>query len=311
MISKKDIDFNIATMTTDVEQEDEKKATRIDEENAEVKDYYEKMRCKIIEIYEKGEKQKALDMLWEELQQPYLPLSVEQDFYDLYNAYSLALREEALKIDWNTISKNEIHDRILNKSTGAIDLYFLNLYLVHILESKGLDPNQQNNITLDQEDSIFIQFLLTHPYIINMEKYNLLVELKNNGVNQEFKYINTNFVHNHQCNGDCCHDFVVNPTKMILPEQNPIVKEVAKEFENMDAKRPDILNYEMELLYIIYVFVFPRQEIAHSQKLVKAISSYVHGIFEGTTYDKNDPIIQIIESELARISELDNNPYAF
>lgn len=307
MLTKKDISFNNQTLTSDQNSdlESDTNHQRIENNNEEVSSYYQKLRAHIIETYTNGDKQKAINLLWEELQQPYLPLSIEQDFYDLYNAYSLAVREEAHQIDWDKITRNEIFDRILNHSTGAIDLYFVNLYLTHLSQTQGYQEiNTDNTLHLDETDFKFFQFLLTHPYIVNMEKYNFLMELKNAGVDHDF-----NFVNNHL---DPDKKFVINPKTLALPEQIDCLEKVAKWFEDQDQKRPDILSYEIQLLSLVYVYLFPiMSDIKDASHIQNAIHSYVYGIMDGTPYDRQDPIIQIIESELARIDEIDQNPYAF
>ncbi len=291
----------------------------IDQDDPEVQSYYQKIQNKAKELYHQGQKQAAADLLWEELEQPYLPETVYNDFYDLYTTYSLGAREEANQVDFNQLSKQQIYNRILVKNTGKLDTYFIHNYLCFLSEQQGNSAcSQPKPLVLDAEDHQFFNFIFKHPFIPTFNKVGFLNDLRIAGVQESFEFMNHDLQPANKV-------WIVTPNDTNLDDDNPTYyHEVLTELKKLCAKQPDVLELAMSNVGVVAEFLFPIMERADAYQIFPPVDEFatdaaamVQDMLAGeTAYDahmKHKQLAGLFGLILERFIQNDNDdkPYSF
>lgn len=230
-----------------------KKISRVDGDIEEVSNFYQKILENVDELlYEKKYKE-AIDILEEELSQPYLPIK----YYDLFNEKKFDILSE--------ISNVKYEEKFWRKSPSEI---------LSLIIDSNVDISEYWNVFLTkiEDDEIplnhfhyEIEQILTSNKIHNFDKMMIINHLLIEEYEKEFNFYNT-----HTNKKSIISPILVNDLYIKLGYEEAWKMLNEKTFKDIVRS-----NFCLEILRNVFDFYFPFNEFESLSSMVESILDYV------------------------------------
>lgn len=233
-----------------------------------IKEFYSEVVKKILDLVNKEEFDKALEILDEELSQPYVP----NELYHNLNQIKIEIEQQLTENKYNNkvakLSKLEIWNFVYNEKTHKFDNVYFNILLSKFNEQfDDVDYAMINKIFLDKK-------------VDNVSKSIMIHDLREMKVNHDFD------LYNDYLN----KTFKINPFKNIeLDEQ---VVKLANELDEIFSKNPSKSEIALSLLQVLATKFIPQTIKFNNNDIIKTVVNMTNSLFSEE---------DIIENEISSI----------
>ncbi len=231
-----------------------------------IDDYYQKLSQDLLTYIQAKEYQKVLDIIEDELQQPYIP---QQHYINLLNTkdeVEMMLGESMYEDTINSLSKLQIWDKIYDTKNEKINLVFLNLFLSRFGEAfDDVDLSMMQKIFLDKK-------------MPNTEKTILVSALVDLHIDHDFKYYNVYLK----------KTLSFNPLHLVDAEANAKSEQIYGALEKYYLKDPSKLQIAASLLQVLFIECFPNEFNFANDLVVTTITNVVDALFNQTEIIENE-----------------------
>ncbi len=239
----------------------------------DLKQYYSDISLKIISLIKEEKYEDALDIIDDELEQPYVPNSILVSFTRTRKEIEIQLAQSKFDSEIESMTKFEMWNKIYDEKKHKVDIVFLNI----LLEKFGEE--------FDELDFAVINKIFKDKKISNLDKSHLLFiifdfdpdykfTLYNNFLNKEFSFIPRE---------------VVNT---VIPRELTI-----KKLEETFMKDPSKLEISYNLLQLLSSQYIPQEIPFSDDEIAQSITDLVNSFF-GDSLNHQNEITDIITKML-------------
>lgn len=225
----------------------------------QIEEFYNRVIDKANEHARNKEFDKAIAMIEDELQAPYIPQKYIDIFERLYVDLEAQKRFHEVLSKYKDLSREEVLIKIFNNkkfNPSAFDYYI----------SKYKDD-------LNAKDYMYFQEIFLSPNISIFDKCFCLNHLKLAEVDHSFTF------NNHKIN----QKFLISPIKTLLPNEGKEIKEIENILIEDLQKDPSILKLAQQILNAIAEYHYG-DELPHQvDDIVRIICGYINRLF--SNYD--------------------------
>ena len=233
------------------------------EKTDEVSKYYDDLIKTISDEWINKNYSLAIELLNEELSQPYIPYEYEQLMEDMLFSYNRELK------------LNEIDSKIKNMSIDdmIVNIFVnnkFNVYLFELFIEKFGDDINESHLNI-------IQLWLLSKYISNTDKFRILDSLYNLGINHQFKFYNANIN----------QETIINSVDY---KSNSYINEYKKVYDilyEMHNKEQVLFNFENDVLEYCAHYYFPTFPFSGYKNLANAIYYVVNSFMDNLKLNFN------------------------
>lgn len=231
-----------------------------------INDYYQKLSQDLLTYIQNQEYEKALSIIDEELQQPYIPNEHYMNLINTKDEIEEKLQEITYNNEIDSLSKLQVWDKIFDTKNNKIDIVYLNVFFAKF----------ENEI--DEADFAIMQKILLDKKLPNSEKTILISTLIDNGINHDFKYYN---IFTKQT-----HDF--NTLKLQNNESTKYADEIHITLEKVFLKDPSKFQIANSLLQLLVIEFFPSKINFDKMIIEQTIINIVNSLFDQSEIIEND-----------------------
>lgn len=231
-----------------------------------INDYYQKLSQDLLTYIQNQEYEKALSIINEELQQPYIPNEHYMNLINTKDEIEEKLQEITYNNEIDSLSKLQVWDKIFDTKNNKIDIVYLNVFFAKF----------ENEI--DEADFAIMQKILLDKKLPNSEKTILISTLIDNGINHDFKYYN---IFTKQT-----HDF--NTLKLQNNESTKYADEIHITLEKVFLKDPSKFQIANSLLQLLVIEFFPSKINFDKMIIEQTIINIVNSLFDQSEIIEND-----------------------
>ncbi|MGL4647119.1 MAG: DUF3196 family protein [Mycoplasmoidaceae bacterium] len=222
-----------------------------------IEQFYEKIFKKVLDLAEKKEYDKAILMLEEELEAPYIPL----EFYEKFEEKLLELKYEKNYFNDHHKLKDLDKNKFLNNFNNDVDtskiIYFFDKF--------------KETFLMDEKNKLYN--ILENKDIDNNKKIVILENLKQMDKEREVIYFNKN---THRLT-----KFNISDINFI--EGIDFFKEVQKIINDIITQEPTLLELSFTIIYSFYEYYFPNFDFKYSAKEFSlCVVNNMENILKGT-----------------------------
>ncbi len=247
-------------------------------EVSEMSKFYELLIEKITALYKANKKASALEIIREELNQPYMPLEYLELFEQLALKIEGETKQEKYIKRYNNMSKLELLDKFYSPGKHTCDVflfqYFLNKY-------RG---------DLKLADMLYIQDVFLDKEMRNEDKLFLIEHLNQFKISYEFKFYNS-------YTGESSS---INPRNHLLPDKIPLFTEALILINRKCFNDPSLQSLIVDLMYIMYSYFYPEPPDFTVDNFTFTLIDYAKALLTGSGYRDNE-ITLILQKALKGI----------
>lgn len=221
----------------------------------ELSKYYESVLKKANILIKENELEKALEILEDELDAPYIPLEYENKFEDLFEQTRAQIKYLSEVEDIDGLNREELFETIFKSKNDNSKMSYGSLLLFFDRFGSSLELSEIKKIDA----------YLSSKKANNDSKAWVITMLKNAKVDYEFDYFNLYKNQFHK----------INPTKVDVFAISPYYKQMASLIDDMTEKDPSLNNFCITFLYNIYLYEFPNVPPIDYKNLSVAIFQYI------------------------------------
>lgn len=238
------------------------------EQNNEIDQYYSDISQQIIVLIKEKKYIQAINILNEELNQPYVPY----DIYERLNQSKIDIErmqiEESYDKKFNLLTKREIWNQIYNEANHFIDISYISILLEkYEHEFNDYDVTMLNNI-------------LNNKHINNVDKWLLIELILQLKLDYPFSMYNS-FL-----------DKKMSFNLETLTGGQQQLAMIAKELTNILAKQPSELEIALQLLQALYTKFIPNQISFNNHDIINTLKNVVLALFNHE---------QLVENEITKL----------
>ncbi len=248
-------------------------ASNFDDVSDNLKQYYSDISLKLIDLIKQEKYEEALDVIDDELEQPYVPNSILVSFMKTRKEIEIQLAQSKYDEEIDEMSKFEMWNKIYDEKNHKIDIVFINI----LLEKFGEE--------LDEIDFAVINKIFKDKKISNVDKSHLLFilldidaqykfTLYNNYLNKEFSFVPKDIVNS------------------FIPRE-----ETVKKLEEVFMKDPSKLEIAYNLLQLLSSQYIPEEIPFSDDEIVDSISDLVNSFF-GDSLNQENKITEMLSKLL-------------
>lgn len=235
-----------------------------------INDYYQKLSMDLLTYIQNEEYEKALSIIEDELQQPYIPNEHYINLLNTKDEIEEKIQENNYNNEIESLTKLQVWDKIFSSATNKIDLVYLNVFFAKF-------ENQ-----IDDVDFSIMQKILLDKNLANSEKTILISTLIDNNISHEFEYYNNYTKKTSKFRTD---DLSNN-------ESTIFANEIHNELEKHFLKDPSKFSIVNSLLQLLVIEFFPSKIIFDKNEIVKTIINIVNSLFSEE---------EMIDNEISKI----------
>ncbi|MGL4948034.1 MAG: DUF3196 family protein [Mycoplasma sp.] len=233
-------------------------------EQSELDQYYSNLIIEILGLYQSKNFEKALAIIEEELNQPYIPGDILTQLLELRNDIEKIVSNDRFEQKFSDMNKLEIWNNIYNEDDSTFDISFFNLLLEKF----------QNE--LDEVDLSIIQKIFLNKNISNLDKWTIIHTLNELGISHEFKLYNDHF-----------KKVISFSIEKYNNEPKEQLKEIMKSLENEFIQDPSKFQIAIDLLMVIHIKFIPDCIEFSNHDIIITLKNIVNSFFGEEAIEEN------------------------
>ncbi len=233
-----------------------------------INDYYADIVEKVLKLVNEEKYEEAIDVLNEELDQPYIPTDFFHNLNQIKNDIELQLKENNYNKKVSNLSKLEIWNLVYDEKKHKFDEVYFNVLL------------SKFNDELDEIDLSIINKIFNDKRVDNVSKSIMINNLRDLKVNHTFKIYN-NFLD---------ETFKFNP--IVNLELDRQVVELANKIEEVYLKNPSKSEIALSLLQVLATKFMPIKIKFDNNDIINSVVNITNSLFSEE---------DIIENEISNI----------
>lgn len=231
--------------------------------NDEVIKYYDQILKKSKDKFTNKKYDEAIQLIEDELNQPYIPFEYEQIFENQLFAFQAEYRYLQIDEKYKLLDKNQMLKQIV--ANNKFNVYLFDFFI------------QKFNENLDNTDFDIIGKWLIVDFLSNYEKFYILDALAHFKIEHKF------ILFNHFTNDDV----VLNTIDFHEHECFTKYNQVLEIIEQQLIKDPSIAKFASDLLNAVATHYFPTFEFQSTEKLANIILKIISNCFNFIEIDPN------------------------
>lgn len=231
-----------------------------------INDYYQKLSKDLLTYIQNQEYEKALSIIDEELQQPYIPNEHYMNLINTKDEIEEKLQEITYNNEIESLSKLQVWDKIFDTKNNKIDIVFLNVFFAKFEKD------------IDAADFAIMQKILLDKKLPNSEKTILISTLIDNGIDHTFDYYN-NYTKTTSS---------FNTMQLQNNESTKYADEIHVALEKEFLKDPSRFQIANSLLQLLVIEFFPSKIEFDKVLIEKTIINIVNSLFDQSEIIEND-----------------------
>lgn len=242
-----------------------------------IEKYYESILLKSYQLFEQGEYEKALEIIEDELDAPYIPLKQFNDLEDLANN----IRQQIVLLnrneDYEVMNQKQLFNKVFENDV-------LNQTALMMFFEKYKD-------VVTEEELLTLEDALASKKLTNNDKILIFSAFKNSDINRNVKIYNS-FLK---------EEFYVNTIKTLNFFEFKSFKRIEKLINDMSSKEPSILNFCIAILEMIYIYNFPQEPNYDPELLALSLFEYMFSALNGSNKKTNREIFNYIDNIIKKM----------
>ena len=232
--------------------------------NDEVIKYYDGILKKAKDKFTNKNYEEAIEMIEDELNQPYIPFEYEQVFENQLFAFQAEYRYLQIDEKYKLLDKNQMLKQITNEN--KFNVYLFDFFI------------QKFNENLTNEDFIIISDWLAGNCLSNYEKFYILDALAHFKIEHKFVYFN------HNTNDDVVLNTIDFHNHTLFDNYHQTLAIIEEQL----MKDPTILKFATDLLNAVATHYFPSFEFQSTNSLANIILKIINNCFNFIEINPDD-----------------------
>lgn len=230
----------------------------------EIEQYYSNISQQTIALITEKKYEQAINILNEELNQPYIPYDIYEKLLQSKLDIEKMLLEDTYIKKFDSLTKREIWSQVYNENNNFIDISYISILL------------EKYENEFDDYDVTMINDILNNKKINNVDKWLLIELISQLKLNYSFSMYNS-FL-----------DKKISFNLETLQTSQDQLVIIAKELSNLLAKQPSELEIALQLLQALHTKFIPNEISFNNHDIINTLKNVVLALFNHEQLVTND-----------------------